>query len=156
MINKDIQKLLCGLLLAVSTQALGQTCTSGDCQAGTIAGPFTAPQLAENTATNFPICKAAACTTGSWTGQVEGIDAQQNVGTANQFFAAGVKNIDANIAVGAAVAGKHAQVVEWVNTHSIQAFDKVTGAGIFSSSGTATAGIPRSVRTTCPHISGAR
>jgi len=141
----SIRRLLLVSVLGVSTQGMAQTCTSGDCQVGTVAGPFTAPQTAENTATNFPVCKASACTAGTWTGQIEGIDAQQNIGTANQFYAAGVKNIDANIAVGAAFAGKHAQVLEWVNNHSVQAFDKVTGDAIFSSSGTATAGIPRSV-----------
>jgi len=144
-INKTLGMLLSGLLLTAYAQAKGQTCTSGDCQVGTIAGPFNASQSAENTATNFSICKATACTTGNWTGQIEGIDAQQFIGTGNQFYAAGVKNVDANIAVGAAMAGKHAQVLEWVNPHTIQAFDKVTGAPVYSSSTTATEGNPRSV-----------
>ena len=136
---------LCGLLLTVSTQALSQTCTNGDCQAGTVSGPFTAPQQAESTASNFPICTTPGCTTGTWNGQIEGIDAQQNIGKSTQFYDSGPHNIDPNIAVGATLAGKHGQVMEWVNTQFIQAFDKVTGAAIYSSSGTASAGVPRSV-----------
>ena len=145
MISKTMEKLLYGLLLAASAQALGQTCTSGDCQAGTISGPFTAAQVAENTATNFPICKSSSCTTGTWNQQIEGIDAQENVGTGNQFYDTATLNIDANVAVGATLTGKRGQVVEWVNNAFIQAFDKVTGAAIFSSAGTASTGIPRSI-----------
>ena len=59
----------------------------GDCQPGAIAGPYTAAQTAENTAGNFPQCVGSLCSTGSWNGnQIEGIDAQQNIGTQYQFY----------------------------------------------------------------------
>jgi hypothetical protein len=87
------------------------------------------------------------------------IDARQNIGAPTQFYDSGAYNIDANIAVGATLTSKHGQVVEWVNKHFIQAFDKVTGAAIFSSSSTASSGVPRNVTrlwstTTQPECTG--
>ena len=143
--NNILAKLLSGLLLAGCAQAVSQTCTSGDCQPGSLAGPFATSQVAENTATNFPICQAASCTTGTWNQQIEGIDAQQNIGTTDQFYDAGILKIDANIAVGATVTGQHGQVLEWVNPQYIQAFDKVTGAPVYASSIAATEASPRGV-----------
>jgi hypothetical protein len=131
-------------LLAGSSFA--RTCTSGDCQQGTIAGPYTAAQDAEFTSTGaFPVCHSSSCTEGSWSGdQTEGMDAKQNIGGEYQFYDANYFNIDANIAVGATVSGKNAQVLEWINGQYVQAFDKVTGQPIFTSKGGTTA-VPRSV-----------
>ena len=58
------------------------TCSSGDCQEGTIAGPYTAAQVAEFTSAGaFSVCQSSSCTQGSWDGdQTEGVDAQQNIG----------------------------------------------------------------------------
>lgn len=74
-------------LLFAGTAFAKSQCT-GDCQAGTIAGPYTSPQVAEFTTTRpFPICDSASCTSGSWNGdQIEGIDAMQNIGTKYQFY----------------------------------------------------------------------
>jgi hypothetical protein len=131
--------------LLTNIYGLAQSCTSGDCQAGVISGPYSAPQLAENTASNFPVCKSSACVTGSWKAdQVEGIDAQQNIGTSYQFYD-GSSNLDANIAVGLTASGKNAQVLEWVNSEYIQAFSKVTGNPIFTSSGSGSTAVPRPV-----------
>src|ERR1700733_5860550 len=130
--------------LMTSIGALAQTCTSGDCQPGPIAGPYTAPQVAEYTATNFPVCTSTSCVTGSWTtDQIEGIDAQQNIGSSYQFYD-GTLNLDTNVAVGPTASGKNAQVLQWMNEQYVQAFDKVTGQPIFTSSGGTTA-VPRSV-----------
>jgi hypothetical protein len=130
--------------LLTSMYTLAQTCSSGDCQPGVIAGPYSAPQVAENTAANFPTCKSTACLTGSWSSdQIEGIDAQQNIGSAYQFYD-GTLNLDANIAVGLSANGKKAQVVEWMNGQYIQAFNKTTGNPIFTTAGGSTA-VPRSV-----------
>ena len=121
-------------------------CT-GDCQPGTIAGPYTAAQVAEFTTTApFPICESSSCTQGSWIGdQIEGIDAQQNIGTGYQFYDNGAgPDFDDNIAVGPTVSGENAQVLEWVNGQFIQAFDKVTGQPIFTHAGGTTA-VPQSV-----------
>jgi len=51
-------------LLLTSVYTVAQTCTSGDCQPGVIAGPYSAPLVAGSTFSNFPVCKSAACTTG--------------------------------------------------------------------------------------------
>jgi hypothetical protein len=131
------------LLSGVYALAHGQ-CTSGDCQLGAIAGPYTAPMVAEFTATNFPVCKSTACVDGHWTAdQIEGIDAQQNLGTAYEFYD-GAVNLDTNIAVGVNASGKNAQVLQWVNGEYVQAFSKTTGNPIFTTSGGSTAE-PRSV-----------
>jgi len=143
--TRVVGKLLLGLLPIVSVSAVSQTCTAGDCQLGTIAGPFTTSQVAENTAVNFPICQAASCTSGTWNQQIEGIDAQQNIGTTDQFYDSGILKIDANIAVGATQPGQHGQVLEWVNPQYVQAFDKVTGSPVFASSGVAAEASPRPV-----------
>jgi hypothetical protein len=154
---------LCTVVICVLTSAyaLAQTCKSGDCQPGVIAGPYTAPQLAGYTSATFPVCKSAACTTGSWTGdQIEGIDAQQNIGVAYQFFD-GALNLDTNIAVGSSASGVNAQVLQWVNFQDVQAFDKVTGNPIFTSAG-GTEAVPLSVarlwsastQTACRAITG--
>ena len=130
----------------LSTPSFAKACSSGDCQQGVIAGPYTAAQTAELTTTSnsvFPIC--LSCTGGSWNGdQIEGIDAQQNIGGQYQFYDANAYNIDANIAVGPTVSGKNAQVLEWVNGTFLQAFDKVTGQPIFTFKSGTTA-VPRSV-----------
>jgi hypothetical protein len=108
-------------------------CQSGDCQQGTVAGPFVAAQVAETTSTApFSVCTSSLCTDGSWDGdQTEGIDAQQELGTQYQFYDE-TYNFDSNIAVGPTVSGKNAQVLEWVNNQYVQAFDKVTGQPIFT------------------------
>jgi hypothetical protein len=119
-----------------------QTKCTGDCQTGAIGGPYTSAQVAEYTTTApFTICESSTCTSGSWSAdQIEGIDAQQNIGTSYQFFdyEAG-PDFDANIAVGPTVSGENAQVLEWVNPGFIQAFDKVTGQPIFTTKGGTTA-----------------
>jgi hypothetical protein len=122
------------------------TCSSGDCQQGTIAGPYAAAQVAEFTSAGaFSVCQSSSCTQGSWDGdQTEGVDAQQNIGGEYQFYDANYYNIDANIAVGPTVSGQNAQVLEWVNGQYVQAFDKVTGQPIFTFKGGSTA-VPRSV-----------
>jgi hypothetical protein len=124
-------------VLFVAGSAVAQ-CNSGDCQPGSIAGPYFAAQVAENTTGNYAICKSATCTSGAWNGQIEGIDARQNLGTSYQFFDQ-VKQIDSNIAVGPTVKGKNAQVLEWVDPKYVQAFDKVTGQPIFTSKNGTTA-----------------
>ena len=130
-------------LVFLAAPALAETCASGqgDCQQGVIAGPYSTAQLAEFTTTNpFPVCTSAACTSGSWGGdQIEGIDAQQNIGNPYRFYDNTGPNIDDNIAVGPTVSGENAQVLEWVNDQYIQAFDKTTGQPIFSSAGGTTA-----------------
>ena len=133
---------LLGFLLSSTLCAYGQ-CNSGDCQQGAIAGPYTASQKAEFTAPNFPVCTSSTCTTGTWGTGVKGITAQQNIGTDYQFYDAAY-NLDANVAVGPTVAGKNAQVLEWVNFGYVQAFDKVTGQPIYTFSGGTTA-VPQSV-----------
>jgi hypothetical protein len=126
------------LFLITSAAALGQGCQSGDCQPVTIGGPFMAAEVAENTSINFPRC-SSSCTAGNWSSdQIEGIDAQQAIGTKYQFYDE-VLNLDTNIAVGSKSSGKNAQVLQWVNEHSIQAFDKVTGMPVYSISGGTTA-----------------
>ena len=133
------------MCLFTSVCSLGQNCQSGDCQTGVIAGPYTASQTAENTAVNFPQCAGSSCATGAWNeNQIEGIDAQQNIGSQYQFYDANYYNIDANIAVGPTVSGANAQILEWVNGQYIQAFDKVTGQPIFTFEGGSTA-VPLSV-----------
>ena len=133
------------VLLAMPSFA--KTCSSGDCQQGTVAGPYTAAQVAEFTTSGaFPVCQSSTCTEGSWDGdQTEGVDAQQNIGDGKyQFYDSVFYNIDANIAVGPTVSGENAQVLEWVNGQYVQAFDKVTGQPIFTFEGGTTA-VPRSV-----------
>lgn len=136
--------LIVGLL---ATPSVAKTCT-GDCQPGTIAGPYTSAQLAEFTSTApFPICQSPSCTTGSWSGDsIEGIDAIQNVGTPYQFYDNDDPDIDDNIAVGPTVSGENAQVLEWLNAAYVQAFDKVTGDPIFTLAGGTTA-MPANVTT---------
>jgi len=122
-----------------------QTCTSGDCQTGVIAGPFTAAETAEHTSPNFPVCKSSGCISGTWSAdQIEGIDAQQNIGTSYQFFDYNVLNLDTNIAVGPNVTGQHAEVLQWVNFQYVQAFDKETGQPIYTDADGTTA-VPRTV-----------
>jgi len=112
-----------------------QSCGSGDCQPDVIAGPYSAPQTSENTAANFPVCTSAPCRASAWVNdQIEGIDAQQNIGTAYQFYD-NVLNLDTNIAVGESAAGENAQVLQWMNSRYLQAFDKVSGQAIFTNSG---------------------
>lgn len=136
--NLFVMCLLSGVAGAI------QVCTSGDCQSGSIAGPYSASQTAEYTHANLQRCSGSACGTGfNGTNQIEGIDAMQDIGGAYQFFDQTL-NIDANIAVGPAISGQHAQVLEWTNTRNIQAFDKVTGEPVYSISG-GTYGDPRSV-----------
>jgi hypothetical protein len=137
------------IVVLLVTNSFALACSSGDCQQGAIAGPYTAPQVAELVSTSsriFGFCQSSSCSEGSWSGnQIEGIDAQQNVGSKYQFYdVSGGYNIDANIAVGPTVSGKNAQVLEWVNGQYIQAFDKVTGQPIFSFGGGTTA-VPRKV-----------
>jgi hypothetical protein len=135
------------MLLAVfAGPALAQTCR-GDCQPGMISGPFTAAQLAEyNTTSPFPTCHSSACTSGTWKGdQIEGIDAQQDIGGQYQFYDDESPDIDDNIAVGPTVSGQNAQILEWVNAQFVQAFDKVTGQPIFTSSASGTTAIPVNV-----------
>jgi hypothetical protein len=135
----------CVLMLFVFTSAysMGQSC-QGDCQTGAIVGPYTAAQTAENTDGNFPQCVGLSCGTG-WIGnQLEGIDAQQNIGSQYQFYEQNYYNIDANVAVGPTVSGENAQVLEWVNGDYVQAFDKVTGLPIFTIAG-GNVGVPVTV-----------
>ena len=135
----------CVFMMFVFTSAysMGQTC-QGDCQTGAIVGPYMAAQTAENTDGNFPQCVGSSCGT-VWNGnQLEGIDAQQNIGNQYQFYDQNYYNIDANIAVGPTVSGENAQVLEWVNGDYVQAFDKVSGQPIFTIAGGAT-GVPVTV-----------
>lgn len=133
-------------VILLGAPAFGLTC-QGDCQAGAISGPYTAVQLAEfSTTAPFPICQSSTCTSGSWDGdQIEGIDAQQNIGTQYQFYDTESPDIDDNIAVGPTVSGKNGQVLEWVNAQFLQAFDKVTGQPIFTSAEGGTTAIPVNV-----------
>jgi hypothetical protein len=136
-------------LALFATPVLAQACPAGaDCQQGAISGPYSAAQSAEFTRTApFPICLSSSCTSGTWSGdQIEGIDAQQNIGTSYQFYDNNTPNIDENIAVGPTITGQRAQVLEWVNASYIQAFDKVTGRPIFTTSGGTTA-VPANVTT---------
>ena len=128
-------------VILLTTPSFAVTCTSGDCQAGAIAGPYTAAQVAAYSSTGaLPICQSSSCTQGSWSGdQIEGIDAQQNIGTQYQFYDNSTPDFDANVAVGPTVNGANAQVLEWVNPGYVQAFDKVTGQPIFTSTGGTTA-----------------
>ena len=118
----------------------------GDCQPGTVTGPFTSAQVAEYSSTApFAICQSASCTSGTWNGvSIEGIDAMQNIGTSYQFFDTQSPDIDDNIAVGPTISGGNGQVLEWLNSEYIQAFDKVTGEPIFTSKGGTTA-VPQNV-----------
>ena len=131
------------VLALLATPSLAKACAAGggDCQPGTIAGPYTTTQVAEYTTTApFPICQSGVCTSGSWNGiSIEGIDAQQNIGTGYQFYDNLGPNIDDNIAVGPTVPGQNGQVLEWLNPQYIQAFDKVTGQPIFTTVGGTTA-----------------
>src|SRR5580704_3416254 len=135
-------------VVLLATPSFAITCSSGDCQQGKIAGPYTAAQVAEFTTTStsvFAICQSSSCTQGSWDGdQTEGVDAQQNIGGQYQFYGQNYYNIDANIAVGPTVSGQNAQVLEWVNGQFVQAFDKVTGQPIFTFKGGTTA-VPHNV-----------
>ena len=74
---------------------------------GAIAGPFTAAQVAEYSSTNpFSVCTSSTCTAvRNWSTGVEGIDAQQNIGTQYQFYDQDYNN-DANIAVGPTVTAR--------------------------------------------------
>ena len=54
------------VLLAMPSFA--KTCSSGDCQQGTVAGPYTAAQVAEFTTSGaFPVCQSSTCTAVSYT-----------------------------------------------------------------------------------------
>jgi hypothetical protein len=131
----------------IVTPCLAHACPIGaDCQQATVIGPFTAAQSAEfSTTAPFAICQSLACASDTWTGdQIEGIDAQQNIGTSYQFYDNSGPNIDANIAVGPTLSGQNGQVLEWVNASYIQAFDKATGDPIFTTPGGITA-VPVSV-----------
>jgi hypothetical protein len=142
----SIRNCMLVILAFSSVCSLGQTCQSGDCQPGVIAGPFTAPESAENTAPNFPLCSGSLCTAGAWNqNQIEGIDAQQNIGTTYQFYDQ-VLNLDTNIAVGPTVTGENAQILQWVDSEYIQAFDKTTGQAIYGNAG-GTTGVPSNVLT---------
>ena len=135
------------VLLAVLLGSIASfsQCQSGDCQQGTVAGPYTAAQVAENTTTAFfPVCASSGCTDRAWAkGQIEGIDAQQNIKTQYQFYDE-TYNFDSNIAVGRTVSGGNAQILQWVNNQYIQAFDKVSGQPIFTNPG-GTIAVPQSV-----------
>jgi len=133
-------------LLLTTVGASARPCASGDCQTGTVSGPFTTSQVGLNTTTApFNICQSGACASGNWGGvSIEGIDAVQNLGTSYQFFDNQGPNIDPNIAVGPTVSGQNAQVLEWVNSSYVQAFDKVTGQPIFTKLGGTTA-MPQNV-----------
>jgi hypothetical protein len=141
--SASVRILLLSVLLLGSIGTLGQNCKSGDCQQSTIGGPYTAAQKAEYTAPNFPVCNSSACTTGNWGAGVNGIAAEQNIGSQYQFYDPAY-NLDANIAVGPTVQEQNAQVLEWINFGYVQAFDKVTGKPIFSFNGGSTA-VPQSV-----------
>lgn len=132
----------------LATPALARPC-SGDCQVGTISGPYTAAQVAEfSTTAPFAICQSSTCTSGSWSGdQIEGIDAQQDIGGSYQFYDNEEPDVDDNIAVGPTVSGQNAQILEWVNAQFIQAFDKVTGQPIFTSAAGGTTAVPVAVQT---------
>jgi hypothetical protein len=141
--------MACIIAISLVTNVYARAqCTSGetgDCQPGVISGPYTGPMTAENTASNFPVCKSSACLKGSWTAdQIEGIDAQQNIGTSYQFYD-GAINLDTNVAVGLTASGKNAQVLQWVNAAYIQAFNKTTGNPIYTTSGSGSTAVPRPV-----------
>jgi hypothetical protein len=75
-------KILIAAFLLAGLRLFAQSCGSGDCQPGVIAGPYSAPQTSENAAANFPVCTSASCQASAWVNdQIEGIDAQQNIGT---------------------------------------------------------------------------
>jgi len=105
-------------VVLMATPAFAQATCKGDCQPGTIAGPFTAAQVAEySTTAPFSICQSVACTTGTWSGdQIEGIDAVQNTGTGYQFYDNQNPDIDDNVAVGPTVSGQNAQVGSMAST----------------------------------------
>ncbi|HEX8815428.1 MAG TPA: hypothetical protein VF753_08005 [Terriglobales bacterium] len=141
--HSDKSRLLCFLFIVLLAPAtLFATC-KGDCQQGAMAGPFSASQVAENTTTGFfPVC--SSCAKGGWSNhQLEGIDAQQNINTNYQFYDQ-ASNTDSNIAVGPNVTGKNAQVLQWVDNQYVQAFDKNTGAAVFTNRN-GTTGVPQSV-----------
>lgn len=142
----DLRIWAAALVIAVTVIPVSsaQACSSGDCQPGTIAGPFTAAQVAEFTAKPLPLCNGNNCVTESWNAhQIEGIDAQQNIGTGYQFYDQDLK-LDANIAVGPTVSGQNAQILEWVDPEYVQAFDKLTGHPLFTSPN-GTTPVPRNV-----------
>src|ERR1700688_1861059 len=113
----SITTLAACLLLNLSSFA--QSCVSGDCQPGVIAGPYSAPQASENTMPGFPVCTSASCQADAWmNNQIEGIDALQNIGNPYQFYDKAL-NLDTNIAVGVSAAGENAQVLQWVNFSSV-------------------------------------
>ena len=143
-LSRKTRAFVFAVVLLGCIHSFGQ-CQSGDCQQGTLAGPYVAAQVAENTTTAFfPMCTSALCTNGSWDGdQTEGIDAQQNLDSQYQFYDR-TYNFDSNIAVGPTVSGKNAQILEWVNNQYVQAFDKVTGQPIFTIPG-GTIAVPQSV-----------
>jgi hypothetical protein len=134
------------IIVLLTTPLFAKSQCTGDCQQGTIGGPYSAAQLAEFTTTApFSICQSSSCTSGSWSGiSIEGIDAVQNVGTQYQFYDNDDPDFDDNVAVSPTVSGQNAQVLEWVNANFIQAFDKVTGEPIFTSKGGTTA-VPANV-----------
>jgi len=136
------------IVLLLASPALAKPCTPGtDCQKGTVAGPFTAAQVAEfSTTAPFPICESSSCTTGAWSGiSIEGIDAVQNIGTSYAFFDDDGPDIDDNVAVGPTISNGNGQVLEWLNGYYIQAFDKVTGNPIFTNVAGGTTAVPVNV-----------
>src|SRR5579863_314694 len=129
----SMRNCLLAIVVLTSIGSWGQGCQSGDCQPGTIAGPFMAAQTAENTVANFPRCEGSLCGKKSWyKNQIEGIDAKENLGTPYRFYDE-VLNMDTNIAVGPNVTKGKAQILQWVDPGDIQAFDKKTGKPIYGS-----------------------
>ena len=101
----DYRLALATALVLLAFPAIAKPCTGGDCQQGVMSGPFVAPQIAQFTTTApFAICQSVQCSSGAWSGlSIEGIDAQQNIGTQYQFYDNQGANIDPNIAVGPSV-----------------------------------------------------
>jgi hypothetical protein len=134
------------VVVLVATRSFAVQC-SGDCQPGAISGPNTSGQVVEFTTTGaFPVCHSSGCTEGSWSGdQIEGIDAEENIGTGYQWFNSTTYNLDENVAVGPTVGGENAQVLEWVNSDFVQAFDKLTGQPIFTTAAGGTMAVPVNV-----------
>jgi hypothetical protein len=138
------------VVLLLATPSFAKSQCTGNCQPGTITGPFTAAQVAQYTSTGaLPTCTTYPCSVGSnyWDGtdQIEGIDAQQNIGNYFQFYDNSGPNIDDNIAVGPTISSGNAQIVEWVNGSFIQAFDKATGQPMYTKGSSGNTGAPVNV-----------
>src|SRR5690242_20656101 len=93
---------LTAALVLFASPAVAKPCTGCDCQQDVMTGPFVAPQVAQFTTIGpFAICQSFQCSSGAWSDiSIEGIDAQQNIGTQYQFYDNQGANIDPNIAVG--------------------------------------------------------